>query len=98
MSPANNTRKLPSSATVLSLIALLVSLSGTAFALTASSVGSKQVINGSIAAKDVKAETLTSKQLKDGAAVSGADVIKAPRTGPTSPPIRLAALRSTRRA
>ena len=49
--------------------------------MSASSVGSKQVINGSIAAKDVKAGTLTSKQLKDGAAVSGADVIDTSLSG-----------------
>jgi hypothetical protein len=62
----------PSPATLISLIALFVALSGSAYAaLSKDSVGSKQV----------KDESLVSKDLKDGKAVAAADVVDDSLTG-----------------
>jgi hypothetical protein len=65
-------RRRPSPATVISLIALFVALSGSAYAaLSKNSVRSKQVKNGSLVSKD----------LKDGKGVTGADVAAGSLTG-----------------
>ncbi|MDQ2677021.1 MAG: hypothetical protein M3Y34_09450, partial [Actinomycetota bacterium] len=66
-----NGRRLPSPALVVSAIALCVALSGTAVALSAGSIGSREIANGSLRSGD----------LRDGKAVTGADVVEDSLTG-----------------
>ncbi len=57
-------KRLPSPAMIVSLLALFVALSGTAFAIEANSIASKHV----------RDDSLKSEDLKDGAGVTGDDI------------------------
>jgi len=65
----------PSPAMVVSLIALFVALTGTAYAIEAGSITSRHVKDDSLRSEDIKDDTLSSADLKDGEAVAGTDVI-----------------------
>jgi Collagen triple helix repeat (20 copies) len=79
----------PSSATIISLVALFVALGGTGYAAVAlaprNSVGSAQVINGSLLKKDLSKKTIAAlkgnRGLRGPAGAQGA----AGPTGPTGP-------------
>jgi hypothetical protein len=82
-------KRRPSAATVLSLLALFVSLGGVSYAAT--TIGSKQIKNNSVASKDIKNSTILTKDLasKTRSALSGARGATGP-AGPTGPPGRSA--------
>lgn len=94
------TRRRPSVALVIALLALVVATGGTAFAagLAANSVGSKQVKNNSLLSKDVKNNKLTGADVKestlrgvDATSVDGLDsAVLAPRLSVGSTDIDMA--------
>lgn len=64
--PARSPARRPGSAHVIALIALIVALGGSAYALKRDSVGSKQVKNGSLTGKDVKDNSLKGGDVREG--------------------------------
>lgn len=77
-------KRRPSPATVLSLLALFVSLGGVSYAAT--TIGSSQIKNNSVASKDIKNSTILSKDLarKTRSALKGARGATG-ATGPAGP-------------
>lgn len=72
----NSLRRSPSPATVISIIALFVSLGGTGYAaikLPANSVNSKQIKNKSVKNADLAKNAVTGDKVKDGS-LTGADL------------------------
>lgn len=60
----------PSPALLIALLAVVVAMSGTAYAaLAKNSVGSRQVINNSLKGKDIKDDKLTGKDIKESTLV-----------------------------
>jgi hypothetical protein len=57
------TRKRPSPALVISMIALFVSLGGVSYGVATSSIGSKQIKNNSILTQDIKNRTIRGKDI-----------------------------------
>jgi hypothetical protein len=82
---SRRSRWVPAPATVLSFLALVVALSGSAYA--ALTVTGKQVQDGTLTGKDLKAGTLTTKQVKDRSLLA-TDLAAIPqgRQGPMGPP------------
>ena len=83
-------RRRPSPALVIACLSLAIALGGTGYAavvLPANSVGTKQLINGSVVAAKVKAHSLVAANFKTGelpAGPRGADGLPAPRVPPAS--------------
>src|SRR5881227_2656965 len=57
----------PSAALVVSIIALVMAMAGTGYAVSKNSVGTKQLKNGAVTTKKIKNGAVTTKKINNGA-------------------------------